>query len=329
MSDYISLSFEFIDKYVRFTDSEYLRMYLYILRTARDGDVPNTSEIAKALDMTPAKVEFILEYWASRGELIYENGKYRVGGGEGSISKSGAVQRIKSTKPSYSQAEIDAVISRNRHISGMMYQAETILNKVLTASDIEMLFSFNDWLGLPVEVIMMLLSYAAKKGKTTKRYLETVAIDWAEKGIDTFEAAESYISELEEIDSAERKVRSILGIYDRGLTATEKKYITQWSESKSFSEELIALAYDKTVEYTGKLSWAYMDKLLKSWNEKGCKTKEDVAALDEEFYKNVGKRDFKNGAKPSKLNNYEDGNKTDYAALEEQILDMMLDNDKA
>ncbi len=77
--------------------------------------------------------------------------------------------------------------------------------------------------GLPCEVIVMLLSYAAKQGKVGKRYLETVAIDWADKGIDTFDKAEEYITQLEEIGSNEHKIRTILGIYDRALTQTEKK----------------------------------------------------------------------------------------------------------
>ena len=64
----------------------------------------------------------------------------------------------------------------------------------------------------------MLLSYAAKQGKVGKRYLETVAIDWADKGIDTFDKAEEYITQLEEIGSNEHKIRTILGIYDRAIT---------------------------------------------------------------------------------------------------------------
>ena len=98
-----------------------------------------------------------------------------------------------------------------------------------------------------------------------KRQLETVAIDWADKGIDTFDKAEEYISRLEEIHSNEHKIRSVLGIYDRSLTQTEKKYIKAWTEDLNVSPELVSLAYDKTVENTGKLSWAYMNKILTSW----------------------------------------------------------------
>lgn len=334
----VSLSFEFVDKYVRFAKPEYVQVYIYVKYCVeKNGVFPTAEEVSSALDIRPAKIEFVFEYWTSQGQFVNESGGYSLKetelDGKKKMSRTAEnnakrdmVKRVRSMKPSYSQEEIDAVASGSKQISDMFFQAEKILDKVLTASDMELLFSFNDWLGLPVEVILMLLVYAAKKGKTTKRYLETVAIDWAEKGIDTFEMAEAYVSELEEIDGAESSVRRILGIYDRGLTATEKKYIKLWTSQMRIPEELVALAYDKTVEYTGKLSWSYMDKMLQNWTESGFKTVDDVKAADEKFYENGRKSDNKK-VKAGKFNNYDDSNKNDYAELEEQILDMMLDND--
>lgn len=338
----VSLSFEFIDKFVRFAKPEYIQIYIYVKYCVeKNGSFPTTEEVSEALDIRPTKTEFVFEYWKSQGEFVCADGKYSLKDESLSAQKRKSrtaennekrdlVKRVRSMKPSYSQEEIDAVASGSKQISDMFFQAEKILDKVLTASDMELLFSFNDWLGLPVEVILMLLVYAAKKGKTTKRYLETVAIDWAEKGIDTFEMAEAYVSELEEIDGAESRVRKILGIYDRGLTTTEKKYINLWTSRMKIPEELVALAYDKTVEYTGKLSWSYMDKMLQNWSESGFETVADVKAADEKFYEK-GRIDTKSENKKKtnvgKFNNYDDSNKKDYAELEEQILDMMLDND--
>ncbi len=328
--DNITLSFDFIDKYVRFTKPEYLQVYLYIKYLAeKDGEIPSADKIAMALDISSAKAEFILEYWTSRGELICDGRGYSIKTDStqraAEPTRTQKIKRIKSSKPAYSQAEIDAVATANKQISGLFYQAETILDKVLTASDMEMLFSFNDWLGLPVEVIMMLLSYAAKRGKTTKHYLETVAIDWADKGIDTYEAAEAYVSELEAADSAEQAIRSILGIYNRAMSTTERKYIKMWANDMKIPSELISLAYDKTVEATGKLSYGYMNKILENWTAAGYKTCEEVSAADEEFYKNGGGKFKDEKPKKSKFNNYDDDNKTDYAELEEQIFEMMLD----
>ena len=287
---------------------------------------PKTEEIARDLAITPERAIFMLDFWVSRDELVYDEYGYRFPDKTPKEPKPASTPkpqpRKQSSRPSYTMAEIDSVATSNKSVSALFYQAETVLNKILTPSDMEMLYSFVDWLGLPVEVITMLLSYAAKRGKTNRRYLETVAIDWAERGIDTFEAAESYITVLEQADSMEREIRNILGIYDRALTATEKKYIKLWTEDSRITPELLALAYDRTVAHTGKLSWAYMNKILESWTEAGLTTPEAVEQGDTPS----GKKE-RNLPKKGAINNYQDTNATDYTKLEEQLLDMMLDQE--
>jgi DNA replication protein DnaD len=47
-----------------------------------------------------------------------------------------------------------------------------------------------------------------------------------------------------------------------------------------FGEELIEMAYDRTVTNTGGLKWGYMNSILKSWHEKGLFTPADVREKD-------------------------------------------------
>ena len=196
------ISYTFAEKYVRFSNPEYLQLYLYLRYLVhKNGTFPTVEQISKDLDITPERTIFILDFWVSRDELIYDESGYRFPATEALPMAPTPAPALKSnrqvSRPSYTMAEIDAVAAGNKSVSGLFYQAETVLHKILTPSDMEMLYSFVDWLGLPVEVITMLLSYASKKGKTNRRYLETVAIDWAERGIDTFEAAEAHVMELE------------------------------------------------------------------------------------------------------------------------------------
>lgn len=331
------ISYTFAEKYVRFSNPEYLQLYLYIsYQVHKAGVFPKTEQIAKDLDITPDRAIFILDFWVSRDELIYDEGGYRFPDCKEAPKPTPAPQRAiaapkdgrkQASRPSYTITEIDAVAANNKSISGLFYQAETVLHKMLTPSDMEMLYSFVDWLGLPVEVITMLLSYAAKRGKTNRRYLETVAIDWAERGIDTFEAAESHVMVLEAADSMERQIRSILGIYDRALTSTERKYIKLWTEDGRITPELVSLAYDRTVTHTGKLSWAYMNKILESWAQDELTTPEAVEAMDANPGRKPAPKNDKTLPKKSPINNYQDGNTTDYSQLEEQLLDMMLDQE--
>ena len=324
----LQLPYEFIEKYVRFSDPQAIRIYLYLrARTESDGHFPDLTEAASALNLSAAQLRYHLDYWISCGEIQKEGDGYAFPGGSRAASRTHrqSPKAAEPKKPSYTMAEIDAVAAKNKAISGMFYQAETILQKVLTQSDMELLYSFVDWLGLPVEVIIMLLSYAAKRGKCGRRYLEKMAIDWADRGIDTFEAAESYVMELEAYDSAEQKVRRVLGIHDRALTPTEKKYIKSWLGNAAIPLDLLPLAYDRTVAYTGKLSYSYMDSILQDWAKNGITDEQQVKEHDQ---KKMGAKTKSGGAKFVKKgpgNNYEDTNPVDYDHLEEQILDLMLD----
>lgn len=320
--EYINLSYDFIGKYLLYSNPEYIQVYLYIkYKYESEGSIPSVDTISAELGIAPNRVSFDLGFWVSKGELIKtDSGSYAFPGEKAAPPKpKKPSRRTASARPSYKSSEIDSAAEKNQVLSGMFYQAESILGHLLSGNEMELLYSFYDWLGLPCEVIVMLLSYAAGRGKTGKRYLETVAMDWADKGIDTFEKAEDYIKQLEAAEENEHRICEILGIYGRALTQTEKKYISAWAEA-GFDPQLIALAYDRTVTNTGKLSCSYMNKILTSWDDEGVRTVDDVS-------QNAKKRGInKPTVRKSKFNNYEDTNTTDYDALEEKLLDMMLDN---
>ncbi len=321
------LEFSFVEKWGRIARAEYLQIYIYALSCfKKNGRVLSIDEISKKLHINRETVFDAIDFWVT-AEVLDGDGEDYTFPGEKKIaekkSKPSAAEKLR-TRPSYTAAEIDATASVNESVDYLFKQAEAILGKLLSPSDFELIYSFVDWLGLPVEVVTMLLQFAASQGKTGKRYLETVAIDWADKGIDTYESAEEYIREIELKMSNEGKVRGILGIYDRALTQTEKKYIGSWVGEKNIPTELIAEAYDRTVSATGKLSWAYMNKILLSWQEQGLENIDKVKASEEMFKIKNSPVKAKTGGKKSKFNNYEDTNKPDYSNFAEEILKDML-----
>ena len=53
----------------------------------------------------------------------------------------------------------------------------------------------------------------------------------------------------------------------------------EWGRERlamGFDSEVLTEAYDRTVTRTGKRSWAYMDKIVRSWQQKGLFTAQDV-----------------------------------------------------
>ena len=72
------ISYTFAEKYVRFSNPEYLQLYLYIsYQIHKNGVFPKPEQIAKDLDITPDRAIFILDFWVSRDELIYDENGYR------------------------------------------------------------------------------------------------------------------------------------------------------------------------------------------------------------------------------------------------------------
>ena len=330
MPQRFEIEFEFMEKWGRFAKEEYLQVYLYILYIwNKDQRLIPVSEVAKKLSMDKDLVENAVDFWITagvfqkrgRGYDVLTSGKDKLTG-EINETKNTGRERLRE-RPSYNSAEIDAAASVNKEIDYLFREAERILGKILSPLDFELLYSFVDWLGLPVEVVIMLLRFAVSHGKTGKRYIETVAMDWADKGIDTYESAEEYIREIELKLSNEGKVRGILGIYDRALSPTEKKYITAWTHEKNIPLELVEEAYDRTVTATGKLNFGYMNKILLSWSEDGLSTLEEVREKETLFKLKSSPTKTKTTVKKG-ITNYVDTNKPDYSNFAEQILKDML-----
>ena len=70
-------------------------------------------------------------------------------------------------------------------------------------------------------------------------------------------------------------MRKLAGVSQRAFSAKEKKFLAKWSEL-SFSEPLLTLAYEVTVDNTGAFSFPYMNKVLLNWHEAGYTTVEEV-----------------------------------------------------
>ena len=95
------------------------------------------------------------------------------------------------TKPTYKPTDVADLMANNKEIEQLVKMAEATMGKILTQNDTQAIVSFYDWMGLPADVITMLLSYYKDK---PMGYIEKVAIDWSEKEIDTIEKVDKYMS---------------------------------------------------------------------------------------------------------------------------------------
>ena len=69
-------------------------------------------------------------------------------------------------------------------------EAQQKLGRTIGYDGQSTLLMIHDQYGLPVEVILMILEYAASQGKTSMAYIAKMGRDWGEREIDTLEKAE-------------------------------------------------------------------------------------------------------------------------------------------
>lgn len=189
--------------------------------------------------------------------------------------------------PEYTGADISERARSDSAFEGVIFEAQRSLGKMLSSNDLRILFGIYDHLGLPAELICLLINHCIEAyraangdGRTpTMRYVEKEAWFWARNEITTLAAAEEHMRRERLSQQLLGQVRDVLQIRERALTATEKKYVESWLEM-GFSPEAIAVAYDRTVVGTGKLAWKYMDRIMLSWREKGLFTPEQIEQGD-------------------------------------------------
>ena len=184
--------------------------------------------------------------------------------------------------PTYTEQDVLRAVGSDNAFHSMYGEVQRRLGRTLTTEELKILLGFVRYLGLPEDVICVLVTYcidrARQRGSLRNPSLRTIekeAYAWAEQGIDTIAAAAAFIHSQNVYFSRLGQLQKLLQIRGRSLTAAEEKYAQAWLDM-GMEEELLKLAYEKTCLNTGGLSWAYMNKILLRWKEAGFTKAEDV-----------------------------------------------------
>ncbi len=190
-------------------------------------------------------------------------------------------------RPAYSEKDLLTAMDTDKDFRSLYGEAQRLLGKVLSTEELKILLGFNRYLGLPNDVIALLICYCKERARSKNaqrspglRTIEKEAYHWAEQGIDTFEEAAAYIRSQNLKNSRMAKLMKILQIHGRELTAGEQRYAESWMDM-GFDDSAIALAYERTCLNTGGLKWPYMNKILQSWHDYGLHTAQAVQQRNE------------------------------------------------
>lgn len=189
--------------------------------------------------------------------------------------------------PGYTESDVARKLRGDDGFGLLVGEAQRRMGRVLSTADLKVLLSLYDYLGMPLEVISILITFciqrAAARGDSRRpsmRAIEQEGYRWADRGIDTVEAAAAYMQQQLDRQSAIGRVKQVLQIHDRKLTASEQDYVSAWLDM-GFTEETIEMAYDRTCLNTGSMKWPYCNSILKSWASQGLLTAEQIRQGDQ------------------------------------------------
>lgn len=185
-------------------------------------------------------------------------------------------------RPNYTEQDVLRAVGSDNGFHSLLGEVQRRLGRTLTTEELKILLGLVRYLGLPEDVICVLVTYcidrARQKGNPRNpslRAIEKEGYAWAERGIDTLPAAAAFIHSQNLYFSRLGQLQRTLQIRGRSLTAAEEKYARAWLEM-GFEEDALQLAYERTCLNTGGLNWAYMNKILLRWKDAGYITAEDV-----------------------------------------------------
>lgn len=190
-------------------------------------------------------------------------------------------------RPEYTEEDVRRQMELPRSgFRKLVGEVQRCLGKVLSTEELKLLLSMVEYLGLPGEVVNILVHYCVERNRSrgagrmpSMRSIEKEAYHWADQRIDTLEKAAAYMQSETRRSTRTAELCQLLGISGRRLTPPEERYLQAWGDM-GFANDAISLAYEKTCENTGALTWKYMNSILERWNAQGLYTADQVRALD-------------------------------------------------
>ena len=290
----------FIDEYMKYANDAQLKVYFYLLRMLNADQAISVSGIADKFNHTEKDVIRALKYWekqqildldfdenkalvgihlrdlsaqatpASQHNVLLTSGPVQTQNTAGnSIISAAVAQPVQPApqettpvynKPAYSLDQLREFKEREE-TSQLLFIAEAYIGKPLAPSEIKTILFFTDVLHFSDDLIDYLLQYCVERGKKDFKYIEKVAVNWAEEGITTPKQAQKFSTRYD------KSVYSIMNSLGRSTapTAKELEFINRWTREYGFSTDIILEACERSSLATDRHRFEYAEGILSSW----------------------------------------------------------------
>ena len=210
-----------------------------------------------------------------------------LGSGLLSSHRPAVQQEPSDERPAYTREDVARQLEEDKPFAQLTASVEQLLGKKLSTPDLDILLGLYDYLGLPCEVIYLLVNHCLERltarygpgRRPTLRQIEREGYAWARRGLLDLGSANQYLMQYAARRSRLGQYMEILGLGSRAPSATEERYMMGWAEM-GFPQETVALAYDRTILKCHELRWGYLNKILQNWHSKNLHTVEEVEQGD-------------------------------------------------
>lgn len=341
----------FIDEYMKDANDAQLKVYLYLLRMMAAKQATSVSDIADKFNHTEKDIIRALKYWETHQllDLDFDENKNLVGIHMRGLDDPGNSRRPEVStfvpvpsaisaapgkapesimtafpaaesesisafeKPSYSADQLREFKDR-QDTAQLLFIAESYIGKPLTPSEMKTILYFTDVLHFSDDLIDYLLQYCVDRGKKDFKYIEKVAVNWAEEGITTPRQAQKASSRYD------KNVYAIMNELGKNSSPTSKEleYINRWIKEYNFSTDIILEACQRTVLATDRHRFDYAEGILNSWKNQNVHQKSDIHKIDDLYQqrrKANAERPRQNG---NRFNQFAQ-NSYDFDALEQEL----------
>ena len=331
------ISNRFIDEYMDEANDAQLKIYLYLIRMMSARLSTSISDIADKFNYTEKDIMRALNYWEEKHLLTLEYDEHKNVTGIHLMDFAPLPNPIVSTpvptvsvtasaplasvvpisskenlyvKPNYTLDELKAFKS-DEATSRLLFVTEQYLKKTLSPNEVRTILFISDKLKFSEDLIDYLIQYCVDRDKKDLRYIEKVAISWAQQGITTPKQAARLAGKY---DKSVYEVMKALG-KNSTPTQAEVAYITRWTKEYGFTADVIFAACERTVLATDKHRFEYADSILSNWYKAGVHHQNDIQSLDEHYQKTKASRTVTN----NKFNQFKQ-NTYDFDVLEQELL---------
>ncbi len=253
-----------------------LKLIMYLFSKGSDFDIEKAAE---DLSESVENINSALAYWRGTGVVALADDK--------KTNNKQVKVLHKSDEKQYSTLDVANAAIEDDEFKQIVKFTESTLGDLPNAQKQAQLYYLYSCLGMQSDVIMGVIAHCAAIGKTRMDYIKRTAEGIHNDGVVTYKELDTYFKAKESYREFESVVKRIIGAGDRAFTKNEKQMVEKWEKEWKVDEEMLELAYERTILLISKPSLPYMSKILENWFSEGIDNGEKAReALEKQGQKN-------------------------------------------